>query len=153
MAALRFVTNQIAIVSNPLRQFLSGERFKAIANAILDNAVKLIWIFASVLIMILVLPKDLVAIESVPKVFSEKGYTPEVVSRLKSVFFIDHFFIDHRDYVQASTALRKAIDLDGKNWAAHNNLGNPLRRKLDDAIAEYRRAIHINPKYALAHNN
>ena len=39
--------------------------------------------------------------------------------------------------------------------AAHNNLGNSLRAKgqLDEAIAEFRQAIQIQPEYAYAHNN
>jgi tetratricopeptide (TPR) repeat protein len=37
----------------------------------------------------------------------------------------------------------------------HNNLGNALGRqgRLDDAIASYRRALLLNPKFAEAHNN
>jgi tetratricopeptide (TPR) repeat protein len=311
MATLRFLANQIAQAAHTLHQSLSWEGLKAIVNAILDNAVRLIWVFASVFIIIFIVQnlfRDLVIIEpiSVPKAFSERGYTPEVASdrlsdalfkfatgsgssmnysntalgreinefggrkppdivvprlelsldaivslvrsvlhygsrrsisgefifrgnlawlrlRVNSIevysspngfdaenpddllaaaasavmetiapYFVASdlydknpmqalekaeniiarfpeadvnvhwsyilkgvFFNDHKDYVHADTALRKAIDLDEKNSAAHNNLGNALagQGKLDDAIAEYRRAIDIDPKYVVAHTN
>jgi tetratricopeptide (TPR) repeat protein len=55
--------------------------------------------------------------------------------------------------VKAEEALRKALKLDSRNWAAHYNLGNALSQqgKLVDAIAEYRRAIEINSNYVSAH--
>ena len=42
-----------------------------------------------------------------------------------------------------------------KNWFAHTNLGNALigRGQVEEAIAHYRKALEINPDYALAHNN
>jgi eukaryotic-like serine/threonine-protein kinase len=48
-----------------------------------------------------------------------------------------------------------AVALRSDASAAHNNLGLALyyRNQLDDAIAEYRRAIDLDLKYAPAHNN
>jgi len=40
-------------------------------------------------------------------------------------------------------------------WAGHNNLGQALLQKgqVDEALAQFRRALEINPNYAEAHNN
>ena len=69
-----------------LYQGLTWERLKAVVNAFVNNAAKLLWISLCVLIFVLVLQdlsKDLITIEpiSVPKKFAENGYTPEVASR------------------------------------------------------------------------
>ena len=41
------------------------------------------------------------------------------------------------------------------SWLAYNNLGNPLLQKghVDEAIADYEKALEINPNYAEAHSN
>jgi Flp pilus assembly protein TadD len=73
----------------PLRIFYQGiswENIKAAVTGSVNNAAKLLWIAACILIIGFVvkdLSTDLVAIEpiSVPKAFSENGYTPEVASR------------------------------------------------------------------------
>jgi Tfp pilus assembly protein PilF len=51
--------------------------------------------------------------------------------------------------------LQMAAQLMPEDAAAHNNLGNALARRgrLDDAVANYRRALHLNPDFAEAHNN
>ena len=56
---------------------------------------------------------------------------------------------------EAIACYRKAIELDPKYAAAHNNLGIALKDqgKLDEAIACYRKAIELDPKYAEAYNN
>jgi tetratricopeptide (TPR) repeat protein len=72
-----------------LRLFYQGftwERLKSIINALASSAAKLLWITVCILIFGLVvrdLSTDLITIEpiSVPKAFSESGYTPEVASR------------------------------------------------------------------------
>ncbi len=48
-----------------------------------------------------------------------------------------------------------AIALRPRSAAAHNNLGNALRRNgsVDDAIAEYRKAIRLNPQVVHTHHN
>ena len=40
-------------------------------------------------------------------------------------------------------------------WMGHNNLGNDLFQKgqLDEAVAQYQKAVEINPTYAEAHSN
>jgi tetratricopeptide (TPR) repeat protein len=65
---------------------LSWENLQAAVNASASNAIKLVWIATSILVVGFVvrdLSTDLVTIEpiSVPKLFSENGYTPEVASR------------------------------------------------------------------------
>jgi hypothetical protein len=67
-------------------QKLTWENLKKAVNTSVGNAAKLLWIAACILIAIYVardLSSDLVAIEpiSVPKTFSESGYTPEVAGR------------------------------------------------------------------------
>src|SRR5947209_13666052 len=69
-----------------LYRSLTWENLKTAVNAFLSNAAKLLWIALCILIFIIVLQdlsEDLVTIEpiSVPKIFSENGYTPEVASR------------------------------------------------------------------------
>jgi len=68
---------------------------------------------------------------------------------LKGKYFIDEL----QEPVKAEEAFRKALKLDSRSWAAHNNLGSALmdQNKLADAIAEYRRAIEINSNYVGAH--
>jgi tetratricopeptide (TPR) repeat protein len=56
----------------------------------------------------------------------------------------------------AIACYRKALALDPKNAAAHNNLGSVLcdgKRDYDAAIACFRAVITLDPKYATAHNN
>ena len=40
-------------------------------------------------------------------------------------------------------------------WVGHNNLGNVLLQKgrVDEAMAQFQKALEINPNYAEAHNN
>jgi tetratricopeptide (TPR) repeat protein len=69
----------------PLYQGITWERLKAIINGTISSAVRLLWITTCILIVSFVvrdLSADLVTIEpiSVPKTFSEHGYTPEVAS-------------------------------------------------------------------------
>ncbi len=41
------------------------------------------------------------------------------------------------------------------NYVAHNNLGYslPEKERLDEAMAQYQKALQINPNFAMAHNN
>ena len=56
---------------------------------------------------------------------------------------------------EAIACFRKAIELDPKLAAAHNNLGDALADKgqLDEAIACCKKAIELDPKFAPAHGN
>ncbi|MGC1521876.1 MAG: tetratricopeptide repeat protein [Steroidobacteraceae bacterium] len=56
---------------------------------------------------------------------------------------------------EALYALTMAAKLLPTDAGAHNNLGNALGRlgRLDDAVAQYRRALLLNPQLAEAHNN
>jgi tetratricopeptide (TPR) repeat protein len=83
--ALRFWTSKALTLPRLFYQGLTWERLKAIVDASASNAAKLLWIAACILIVSFVvrdLSTDLVTIEpiSVPKAFSESGYTPEVAS-------------------------------------------------------------------------
>ena len=58
-------------------------------------------------------------------------------------------------YEVAVETIGRAIRLNGKVAAYHNNLGNALKDqgKLDEAAACYRRALELKSEYAEAHNN
>lgn len=53
------------------------------------------------------------------------------------------------------TLLKHTLDVTADNYLIHNNLGVALSEKGEEAeaIANYREAIRINPKYAEAYNN
>jgi tetratricopeptide (TPR) repeat protein len=55
----------------------------------------------------------------------------------------------------SETLWHHALDVDSNNFVAHTNLGLALNEKgrLDPAIAEYEKALQIQPGYAEAHNN
>ena len=55
----------------------------------------------------------------------------------------------------SETLFKKMIDVSGRNYMAHYNLGNFYARqgKTDLAIAHYRLALAAEPNYADAHNN
>ena len=62
--------------------------------------------------------------------------------------------VDKGDLIGAEAILRKLIKKFPEDSDAHYHLGNVLFRllKKEDAIKEYQIAIHLNSKYALAHN-
>jgi tetratricopeptide (TPR) repeat protein len=66
-----------------------------------------------------------------------------------------NYFYDHGNYAEAERWLRKSVRLNWSNPAPHNNLGRALQRetRFDDAVAQYQRAISINPKWATPYNN
>ena len=55
----------------------------------------------------------------------------------------------------SETLYKKMIDVNGKNYIAHYNLGNFYSRqgKAGPAIEQYRLALAAEPNYAEAHNN
>ena len=58
-------------------------------------------------------------------------------------------------YINDETLCSYVIIHNPNCWAAHNNLGNALFRKgqVDEAMAQYPKALEINPNYPEAYNN
>jgi protein O-mannosyl-transferase len=59
-------------------------------------------------------------------------------------------------YLSEEGILRDSVDSRPENPRAHNNLGFKLATipgRMDEAIAQYRAALSLNPGYAIAHNN
>jgi tetratricopeptide (TPR) repeat protein len=65
------------------------------------------------------------------------------------------YFFERQNYAEAEKVLRTAVGSNSINSAPHVRLGRvlQLQGRLDEAIAEYQRAISINPGSASAHNN
>ncbi len=64
-------------------------------------------------------------------------------------------FYGRRDYTRAEQFYRMATESDGEYALAFFDLGNVLDelKRMPDAIAAYRRAVALQPKYADAHYN
>jgi Flp pilus assembly protein TadD len=62
---------------------------------------------------------------------------------------------EHGQLTEAEKSHRAALALAPEQSSLHNNLGYNLlsQKKLDPAIAEFRRAIELDPKSDVAHNN
>jgi tetratricopeptide (TPR) repeat protein len=60
-----------------------------------------------------------------------------------------------RTYRDSEVCFRNVVAKNPDSTAAHNNLGNVLRQNgaLDEAIAQYRRALEIDPNYQFARVN
>jgi protein O-mannosyl-transferase len=60
-----------------------------------------------------------------------------------------------RYWRDGESLFRHALAVTGRNFVAHNNLGNVLldQGHVDEAIAHYQRALEIQPRYADAGNN
>jgi protein O-mannosyl-transferase len=59
-------------------------------------------------------------------------------------------------YGNAATLYQKTLARNPSSWMSHNNLGNiysQIPGRSQDAIAEYRAALQIRPRYAEAHYN
>jgi tetratricopeptide (TPR) repeat protein len=58
-------------------------------------------------------------------------------------------------YRDTETLWRWTISRNPGSWMAYNNLGTELLKagKVDEAIAQFKRALQIQPDYAVAHNN
>ena len=58
-------------------------------------------------------------------------------------------------YESQETLWRDTLAKNPNSWVAHNNLGFALTQKgkVDEAMAQYQKALEINPKYTDAHNN
>jgi tetratricopeptide (TPR) repeat protein len=65
------------------------------------------------------------------------------------------YYLDRHDATSAESCLRQALHSNSKNAAAHYSLAVALENegRIADAIAEYHRAIDIQPSTAVAHNN
>ncbi len=53
------------------------------------------------------------------------------------------------------TLFEHTLEVTSNNWLAHNNLGHALFKKgrIDDAIEQYLKALHLKPGHEKAHNN
>jgi tetratricopeptide (TPR) repeat protein len=76
--------------------------------------------------------------------------------RYPNDFWLNHELAVHLSDAQPEEALRfhtAAVAIRPQSPGAHLNLGSALYRKgrLDEAIAEYREALHLNTNYATAH--
>ena len=58
-------------------------------------------------------------------------------------------------YQNQETLWTHTLEQNPKSWLAHNALGTYLNdnRQMDEAIAQYRKALDIDPNYPEAHNN
>jgi Flp pilus assembly protein TadD len=65
------------------------------------------------------------------------------------------YFFDRGNYAEAESMQRKAVSLNWSNPTPHNNLGRALQHqnRLDEAIVQFQRALSINPRWAVAHDN
>ena len=139
----------IAKVLASLRIFYQGiswENIKAAIVTSVNNAVKLLWIAGCIAFVVFVvkdLSTDLVAIEpiSVPKAFSENGYTPEVAShRLNDAINV---------YVKGSGSLMQA-----PNVAARDELPKFIIPKidlsLDTIVASIRGLLHYGSRRTIS---
>src|SRR5262249_46619578 len=70
-------------------------------------------------------------------------------------FELGYRFLGRKDSLGARPYCAVAVSRRPASAAAHNNLGNALRDqgKLDEAVAEYRKVIELDPKLAFAHSN
>ncbi len=58
-------------------------------------------------------------------------------------------------YMSSETVWRDTISKNPQSWLAYNNLGNDLlqRGKVDEAVANYKRALEANPMFPGTHTN
>jgi tetratricopeptide (TPR) repeat protein len=65
------------------------------------------------------------------------------------------YYYDRGKYAEAESTQRKAISLNWSNPTPHNNLGRALQHqnRIDEAIVQFQRALSINPRWAVAHDN
>jgi protein O-GlcNAc transferase len=58
-------------------------------------------------------------------------------------------------FSEALTSYSRALEIDPKRAATHNNMGIALDdlERFEEAIASYSRALEINPKRAATHYN
>jgi hypothetical protein len=127
-------------------QGISWENLKAAVITSVNNAAKLLWLGACIVFVGFVvkdLSTDLVAIEpiSVPKAFSENGYTPEVAShRLNDALNV---------YVTGAGSLMQA-----PNVAARDELPKFVIPKidlsLDTIVASIRSLLHYGSRRTIS---
>ena len=86
---------------------------------------------------------------------SEQALSLGLAPRAIPLFALGYILADQHKTEEAIAEYRKAIEIDPRYAAAHNNLGIGLRvqGKTEEAIAEYRKAIDLDPRYAAAHYN
>ena len=87
---------------------------------------------------------------------SEEPVVQEESLSAEEWFEQGYFFNEFNDYLEAIRCYSKAIELNPKDFAAHNNLGLILDTKLEryvEAEESYRKAIEIAPTEEIIHNN
>jgi tetratricopeptide (TPR) repeat protein len=74
---------------------------------------------------------------------------------LKGLYVLEGQLFSQQDYAEAEDFLRTAIRLNNANAMAHYNYGRLLRKegRSEDAIAEFRRVIKIDPTLWFVHDS
>jgi protein O-mannosyl-transferase len=84
---------------------------------------------------------------------------PKIVPAVISLFILSVLLLITRNQVgfwkDSFTLCQRAIAVTKNNFMMQSNCGEALRvaGRPDEAIAYYKKAIEINPQYAIAHNN
>jgi tetratricopeptide (TPR) repeat protein len=80
---------------------------------------------------------------------------PDLLGDARAQYALGHAALLARDLPHAETALRRALDLNPMMVGAINDLGLCLvgQGNGDGAIAEWKRALEINPRFASARQN
>jgi serine/threonine protein kinase/cytochrome c-type biogenesis protein CcmH/NrfG len=99
-------------------------------------------------------PENPVLLMSLARMHLDAGHYDEAVAVCQQFILVHSNDPDAYDFLRWAQIVALRIKPEGTAAAAHNNLGWVLYEhgKLDGAIAEYRKAIELDPKNAWAHN-
>jgi len=80
---------------------------------------------------------------------------PDLIADARAQSLFGHACLVGQDAPRAETALRRALELNPMIVPAMNDLGLALigQGKRDEAIAEWRLALDINPRFSAARRN
>jgi superkiller protein 3 len=80
---------------------------------------------------------------------------PDLIADARAQYLFGHACLVGQDAPRAETALRRALVLNPMIVGAINDLGLALmgEGKDDEAIASWKRALDINPRFAAAQRN